>query len=89
MRLNSGVGRHMNQSRNLNWLGIALSILLVAADVLLLVDPGLAPEFRPKGGLHGPLFFGNTSPNAVRTYAAALLIVGIGVGFSPLHKSRD
>lgn len=78
----------MKRFRIANRLGLALALLLVAASVPLLVDPGLAPVFRPSGTLHGPVLFDNASPVAVRIHAVALLLLGLGIGAS-LRKPRD
>ena len=68
--------------------GLALSFVLVAGSIALLIEPGLAPAFRPDGAAHGPILFGNTSPTGVRLYAAAFLLLGPGIGLSTTRRRQ-
>jgi len=63
-------------------------MFLIAGSLLVLIDPGLTPVFRPFGALHGPVNVDGPSQVWVRICATALLLIGVRIGFCSLHQSR-
>lgn len=66
-----------------------VALLLVAAGLVLLADPGLVPAFEPAGALHGPLRFDAAPPILVRLHGAVLVLLGAGIVLAARMRGRS